>query len=66
MSTNQSVSVQPGLVPQMSGYLTRNRICDITLFVDHATENTYGHLMHSLDLDKTLGAKKSFEKLVRG
>ena len=36
----------------------------ITLFVDHATDYTYGHLMRSLDLDETLGAKKYFDNLV--
>ena len=64
VSTYQIVSAQPGLVPQMSGYLTRNRIWGITLFVNHATDYTYGHLMRSLDLDETLVTKKAFEKLV--
>ena len=48
----------------MSGYLTRDLIWGITFFVDHETDYTYGHLMHSLDLDKTSGAKKAFGKLV--
>ena len=48
----------------MSGYLTSNRIWGITLFVEHATDYTYGHLVCSLDLDVTLGAKKDFENLV--
>ena len=64
VSTDQIVSGQPGLVPQMSGYLTRDQIWGITLFVDHKTDYTYEHLMRSLDLDKTLGSKKSFENLV--
>ena len=40
VSIDQIVSVQPGLVPQISGYLTSNLIWGITLFVDHATEFT--------------------------
>ena len=64
VSIDQILSAQPGLVPQMSGYLTSDRIWGITLFLDHATYNTYGHLMRSLDLDETLGSKKSFENLV--
>ena len=48
----------------MSGYLTSNRIWGIALFMDHETDYTHGNLMRSLDLDNTLGAKKSFEKLV--
>ena len=59
------MSAQPGLVPQISGYLTSDQLWGITLFVDHATDYTYGHLMHIIDLHETLGANKSFEKLVR-
>ena len=64
VSTDQIMSAQPVLVPQMSGYLTRDQIWGITLFVDHANDYTYGHLMRSLDLNETLGSKKAFEKLV--
>ena len=60
VSTDKIVSVQLGLVPKMSGYLISDQIWGITLFVDHATDYTYGHLMRSLDLDKTLGAKNYF------
>ena len=49
----------------MSVYLISNQIWVITLFVDHATDYTYGHLMHSLGLDETLGANKYFDNLVR-
>ena len=48
----------------MSGYLTRNRIWGINLFVYHATDYTYGHLMRSLDLDKNMVAKKAIEEWV--
>ena len=48
----------------MSGYLTSDRIWDINIFVDHATDYTYGHLIRIIDLDENLGAKKYFEKLV--
>ena len=48
----------------MSGYLTSKQIWGISLFVDHETDYKYGHLMHSLDLDETLGANKAFDKLV--
>ncbi len=63
VSTDQMVSAQPGLVPQMSGFLTSERIWGITLFVDHATDWTYGHLMWSLELSETLLAKQAFEKI---
>ena len=48
----------------MSGYLTSDQIWGITLFVYHTTDYTYGHLMRSIDLDKTMCTKKDFEKLV--
>ncbi len=63
VSTDQMVSAQPGLVPQMSGFLMSERIWGITLFVDHATDWTYGHLMRSLKLSETLLAKLAFEKI---
>ena len=64
VSIDNFFSVQPVLVPQISGYLTSDQIRGITLFVNHATDYTYGHLMRSLDLDETLGTKKAFERLV--
>ena len=48
----------------MSGYLTSNQIWGITLFLYHATDYIYGHLMRNLGLDKTPGTKINFEKLV--
>ncbi len=63
VSSDQMVSAQPGLVPQMSGFLTSQRIWGVTLFVDHVSDYTYGHLMRSLDLSETLLAKRAFEKL---
>ena len=64
VSTVQILSTQPGLFLQMSGYLTSDRIWGISLFVDHATDYTYGHLIRIIDLDENLGANKYFEKLV--
>ena len=48
----------------MSGYLTGHQIWGITLFVDRKNDYIYGHLIRSLDFDKTLGANKTFEKLL--
>ena len=64
VSTDQMVSAQPGLVPQMAGFLTSERIWAVTIFVDHATDWCYGHTMHSLELNETLLPKRAFEKLV--
>eukprot|EP00956_Cyclotella_meneghiniana_P015820 scaffold24563_cov43-Cyclotella_meneghiniana.AAC.8 len=63
VSTDQIVSAQPGLIPQMNGFLTSDRIRGVTVFVDHASDFTYGHLMRSLDLEETLSAKQAFETL---
>ncbi|KAL7460084.1 hypothetical protein ACHAXS_000553 [Conticribra weissflogii] len=46
----------------MNGFLTSDRIWGVTVFVDHARDYTYGHLMRGLDLTETLLAKKAFEK----
>ena len=53
------------MVPQMLGFITSSRIWGVNLFVDHATDFCYGHLMRSLDLEETLLAKKAFEKFAR-
>ena len=60
VSTDQIVSAQPGMVPQIIGYLTSDQIRGITLFVNHETDYTYGPLMRSLDLEETLDANNAF------
>jgi len=61
-SVDQIVSAQPGLVPQMAGALTSDRIWGATIFVDHVTNYVYCHLMKALNLEETLIAKKAYEK----
>jgi hypothetical protein len=56
-SMDQMVSVQPGLVPQMSGSLTNLRIMGATIFVDHFSDHVYVYLMRDLTLTETLFAK---------
>ena len=62
VSINQLVSAQPGLIPQMTGFLTNMRIWGATVFVDHVSDYVYVALMRDLTLDKTLLAIKSFER----
>ena len=62
VSVDQLVSAQPGLIPQMSGYLTNLRIWGATVFVDHFSDYVYVALMRDLSLDETLNAKTSFER----
>jgi hypothetical protein len=57
VSMDQLVSAQPGLVPQMSGFLTNLRIWGATIFADHFSDHVYVALMRDLSLDKTLLAK---------
>ncbi len=56
------VSAQPGLIPQMAGFLTNLRIWSAMIFVDHFLDYVYVALMHDLTLDETLVAKFCFER----
>ena len=62
-STDQMESSVLGLVQQATGTLTRRRIVGATIFVDHATDYTYAHLMEDLTLNATLVAKEAYERL---
>ena len=65
VSIDQLVSAQPGLIPQMSGFLTNHRIWGATIFVDHVSDYVFVALMRDLTLDETLLAKTSFERLAQ-
>ncbi len=58
---DQLVLAQPGLIPQMAGFLTNLRIWGATVFVDHFSDYVYVALMQDLCLDKTLLAKLAFK-----
>ena len=45
ISIDQLVSAQPGLIPQMSGFLTNQRIWGATVFVDHVSDYVYVFLI---------------------
>ena len=62
VSVDQIVSAQPGLIPQMSGFLTSCRIWGCTTFCGHASDFVYVHLMWDYAVDKTILAVKAFEK----
>jgi hypothetical protein len=63
-SVDQIVSAQPGLIPQMSGFLTNMRINGATVFVDHYSDHVYVYLMRDLTLDETLLAKEAYERFL--
>jgi hypothetical protein len=60
-STDQLVSAQPGLIPQISGKLTHQRVNGSTIFVDHFSDHVYAYLMRDLTLDETIAAKHGYE-----
>jgi len=62
VSIDQMISAQPGLIPQMAGFLTNLRIWGATIFVDHFSDYVFVALMRDLTLDETLLAKASFER----
>ena len=63
VSVDQIVSAQPGLIPQMSGFLTSDRLWGATTFVDHVSDYVYVHLMKNFSIEETLSAKASFERI---
>ena len=64
ISTDQLVSAQPGLIPQMSGFLTNLRIVGATVFVDHYSNHVFVYLMKDLTLAETLLAKEACERFL--
>jgi hypothetical protein len=63
VSVNQIISAQPGLIPQMAGFLTSNQIWGCTTFVDHVSNYIYVHLMKDFTTMETLLVKLAFKKL---
>jgi hypothetical protein len=62
VSMDQMVSAQPGLIPQMAGFLTNLRIWGASIFVDHYSDYVFVALMCDLTMYETLLAKSSFER----
>ena len=56
------LSAQPGLIPQMTAFLTNLRIWGTTIFVDHYSDYVFVALMRDLTLGETLLAKSSLER----
>ena len=56
------VYAQPGVVPQMSGYLGTHQIWAAAIFANHFSDYIYVTLMRDLTLDETLLAKTAFER----
>ena len=60
-STDQLVPAQPGLIPQISGKLTHQRVNGSAIFVNHFSDHVYAYLMRDLTLDKMIAAKHGSE-----
>jgi hypothetical protein len=63
VSVDQIISAQPGLIPQMAGFLTSKQIWGCTMFVDHISNYIYVHLMKDFKTNEILLPKLAFEKL---
>ena len=64
-SCDHIVSHQPGLIPQTSGKLTHARFWGSVIYVDHATDFIYNHLIKTTSSDETLASKFAYERLSR-
>jgi len=62
-SIDQLISHQPGLIPQSSGTLLRDKItAAVTFFADHFSGYVFGHLMRSPTVAETIEAKQAYER----
>ena len=64
VSVDNIVSSQPGLIPQMSFFLTKQRLWGATTFLDHISDFVYVHLMQDLSLAETMLAKEAMKKVM--
>jgi hypothetical protein len=63
-SMDHLVSAQPGLILQIAGNLTGQRINGATVIVDHFSDHVYVYLMRNLTLDETILAKHAYERFL--
>jgi hypothetical protein len=61
-STDQHVSIQFRLKPQISGKITHQRVNGATVFVDHFSDHVYAYLMRDLTLYEMIAAKHGYER----
>jgi len=64
VSVDQIVSAQPGLIPQMSGFLTNKQLWECTTFVDHVSNFVSVHFMIDLTLSEILLATAAWENVL--
>ena len=61
---DQIVSAQPGLIPQMSDFLTNKWLWCCTTFVNHVSDYVYVHLTRDLSLSEMLHDKATIENIM--
>ena len=65
ISVGQLVSPTPGLVAQMTGFLTKELYRHVTVYVDQASGLGYIYLQKTASADETLDSKTAFERYAR-
>ena len=60
----QMLSVQPGLITQVTGSLTHTRFWAATVFVGHYSDYCYSHLMRGTSAEENLQSKESHKRLI--
>jgi hypothetical protein len=65
VAVDQLVSSTPGLIGQMSGFLTHKRFVVTTVFVDHFSGLSFVHNQISTAADHTVEGKKAFERYAK-
>ena len=62
VSVDQLVSPTPGLIAQITGFLTKKRYKYATVYVDQASSLGYVYLQKTATVEETLESKKAFER----
>ena len=62
VSVDQLVSPTPGLIAQMTGFLTKQRYNYATVYVDQATSLGFVYLQRTATAAETIQGKKAFER----
>ena len=65
VSVDQIVSAQPGLIPQMGGFVSNLCLMGATIFIDHYSDHVYCYLMRNLTFEETLLAKDAYERFLK-
>ena len=60
---DELTSSTPGIILQMSGFLTSNRFWAATVFVDHATSYMYTQLQRGQTCIESIKVKSAYEQM---